>query len=93
MPLLEHAHLQEQLEDLPQGELLIKGCQFFARDLVTHLPDWIEENRDQISKQLDHLPHLTLTDHAKDDVMDNLRAFVYEEDVAYQPIWQGINLI
>ena len=91
LPILEKTRLQNQIKDLPQGELMIKGCKFFAKDLIDHLPQWMDQN---IVPVLDKLqtenPLMGLSDKGKIATTKALKDFSDRGEEAFQPFWQWI---
>jgi hypothetical protein len=91
LPILEREKLQKQIEKQPHGHLITKGCQVLARDFVEHLPKWVDNKIEGIPDDLEALvPQLSLTDQSKDYITNALRAFINQDEPAFEPFWQWI---
>lgn len=91
LPLLEKETLEKQVDALPEGALIRKSCKFLARDIVKHLPEWLE-------KTVDTLPGKVIADHAKfgfskkveSYFVDTLKEMLKGEDPAYKNLWNYV---
>ena len=92
LPLLEKQKLQEQVEALPQGDLIQEGCKLLAEDIVSHIPDWVDDKIIETfpEKLTAYCSDIQLTDKAQKFLIDTLNSIVKAEDPVYEPLWRWI---
>jgi hypothetical protein len=91
LPLLQKKELKNQVKALPEGKQIQKGCQLLAKDIVTHLPDWLEGRIDTLPAVLtESESEIELSDKAQNYLLQMVQEMVDREDPAYEPIWQWI---
>jgi|GEM_PF-4087189 len=89
LPLLEKQALQIELDGLPQGERIQKGCRLLAQDIVHHLPKWFNGIfKPVLEKWVAGQSHIQLTEEAQEWVSDTLSAIVNVEDPVYDVLWK-----
>lgn len=96
-PLLENERLREEVEALPHGDQLARGCKFLAQDVVEHLPEWETEVIDLLYEQIgqkisdsgikDEILDLKLGDPTKASLLLHLRSFISQENIGYDSVW------
>lgn len=91
LPLLEKERLQEQMKTLPEGDVIRQGCQLLARDIVKHLPDWLDGAATTLpEKVIAEHSELKLTHRAQNYLTDVLNDILKTKDSSYAPMWQWV---
>lgn len=91
LPLLEKESLEKQVKAMPEGAFIRKGCQLLSRDVVKHLPEWLEKSVETLpGKAIDEHAEYGLSDKAETYFVETLKDMLKGNDAAYGSVWKFV---
>ena len=88
LPLLEKQNIKTQIGMLPNGDLICRGCEELARDIVKHIPEWVEGEIDILGQKVQTFcPEVDLSTKAQKEMEEALRSILKGDDTAYKDVW------
>lgn len=87
-PLIDKKSLRKEVESLPHGDRLAKGCMLFAQDVVDNMPEWVENKLVKLhDMRKEKLPGFDISPQTEEAFLHHLRSFIFQEDSAYDAVW------